>query len=163
MPNEPLAADGSTGASQVQANSITMLNLTLTAAFLLLLIATVCDFRSREIPDWISITIAVVAIVASLAGWLGIGLLWAVAGGIVGLSIGYGLFHFAHLGGGDAKLIASLGLLLGPVGILLLLFGMAVFGGVLSLVAMLRGQRDYAYVPAITAGFVWYVGLVSLV
>ncbi|GAA5505420.1 A24 family peptidase [Novipirellula caenicola] len=139
-----------------------MLTSTLTAAFALLLIASVCDFRSREIPDWISIAIAVVAIVASLAGWLGIGLMWAVAGGIVGLLLGYGLFQFAQLGGGDAKLIASLGMLLGPAGILILCFGMAIAGGVLSLIAMLRGQRDYAYVPAITAGFVWYVKIVSL-
>jgi prepilin peptidase CpaA len=87
--------------------------------------ATICDFRSREIPDWISIAIAPDAIVALFAGWLG--------------------------------------MLLGPVGILILLFGMAVFGGVFSLVAMLRGQRDYAYVPAITAGFVWYLCVVSLV
>lgn len=137
-----------------------MFTITLTAAFLLLLVATICDFRTREIPDWISIAIGFVAVTASLAGWLGIGLVWVIAGGFVGLTIGYGLFRFARLGGGDAKLIASLGMLLGPIGILILLFGMAVAGGVLSLVAMLRGQRDYAYVPAITAGFVWYVGLV---
>jgi len=140
-----------------------LLTATLTAAFLLLLVATLCDFRTREIPDWISIAIAIVAVIASIAGWLGIGLLWVIAGGIVGLMLGYGLFRFAKLGGGDAKLIASLGMLLGPVGILILLFGMAIFGGVLSLIAMLRGQRDYAYVPAITAGFVWYVGVVSFV
>lgn len=103
-----------------------MLTLTFTIAFLLLLIATACDFRSREIPDWISIVIAGVAIVASTAGWLGIGLPWVIAGGAVGLLIGFGLFYFAELGGGDAKLIAALGLLLGPVGILIMLFGMSV-------------------------------------
>ena len=129
---------------------------------LLLLVATFFDFRYREIPDWISIAIAAVAIVASLVGWLGIGLAWVIAGGVVGLGIGYGLFRFAKLGGGDAKLIAALGLLLGPIGIMILLFGMAIFGGVLSLVAMVRGQRDYAYVPAITAGFVWYLSFVFI-
>jgi prepilin peptidase CpaA len=41
------------------------------------------------------------------------------------------------------------------------LFGMAVTGGVLSLIAMIRGQRDYACVPAITAGYIGHVGLVS--
>ena len=143
-------------------NQTFMLALTFTIALLLLLVATICDFRSREIPDWISVVIAVVAIIASAAGWLGLGLPWVVAGGIVGLLVGYSLFQFAKLGGGDAKLIASLGLLLGPVGIFILLFGMAISGGVLSLVAMLRGQRDYAYVPAITVGFIWYVGIVSL-
>ena len=139
-----------------------MLALTLLTTLLLLLAATVCDFRSREIPDWISIAISIVAIVSSAAGWLGISLPLVVAGGAVGLLVGYGLFRFAELGGGDAKLIAALGLLLGPIGIFILLFGMAICGGVLSLVAILRGQRDYAYVPAITAGFVWYVSFVSI-
>ncbi len=129
----------------------------------LLTIATICDLRTREIPDWISIGIATVAVVGSLVGWLELEIALVVAGGIVGHVIGYGLFRFAKLGGGDAKLIAALGMLLGPVGIFILLFGMAIAGGVLSLVAMLRGQRDYAYVPAIMAGFVWYVGIVSLV
>jgi prepilin peptidase CpaA len=132
-------------------------------AFVILAIATICDFRTREIPDSLSIAIAVLALASCLLGWLGIKLGLVLFGGVVGLAIGFGLFHFAKLGGGDAKLIAALGMLLGPVGILILLFGMAIFGGVLSLVAMLRGQRDYAYVPAITAGFVWYVGVVSLV
>ena len=139
-----------------------MFAIPLAITFLLLLVATACDFHNREIPDWISVVISIVAIVSSLVGWLGIGLLWVLAGGIVGLLVGYGLFRFAELGGGDAKLIAALGLLLGPVGIFILLFGMAIFGGVLSLVAILRGQRDYAYVPAIAAGFVWYVSFVSI-
>ncbi len=127
----------------------------------LLIVATICDLRTREIPDWISIVIALIALGSSAIGWLGIGLGWVLAGGLLGLTIGLTLFQFAQLGGGDAKLIAALGLLVGPVGLLIMLFGMAVAGGVLSLVAMLRGQRDYAYVPAITAGFIGYVGLVS--
>ena len=127
----------------------------------LLIVATVFDVRTREIPDWISIAIAIMAVGAAATGWLGIGLVLVAIGGLVGLTIGYLLFRFAELGGGDAKLIAALGMLVGPVGLLIVLFGMAVAGGVLSLVAMLRGQRDYAYVPAITAGFIGYVGLVS--
>lgn len=123
----------------------------------LLIVATVCDVRTREIPDWISVAIAIVAFVSAAFGWLGISLLLVAIGGVVGLTIGYLLFRFAKLGGGDAKLIASLGMLVGPVGLLIVLFGMAVAGGVLSLIAMFRGQRDYAYVPAITAGFICYV------
>ena len=128
----------------------------------LLIVATVCDFRTREIPDWISIAIAIVAVISASTGWLGISLILVAIGGVVGLTIGYLLFRFAKLGGGDAKLIAALGMLVGPVGLLIVLFGMAVAGGVLSLVAMLRGQRDYAYVPAITAGFIGYVAVVSI-
>ncbi|WP_146531018.1 A24 family peptidase [Novipirellula artificiosorum] len=129
----------------------------------LLAIATTFDLRTREIPDWISLAIGVTAVVASLIGWLGMSIAWVSAGGIVGLAIAYGLFRFAKLGGGDGKLIIALGMLVGPVGILIVLFGMAIAGGVLSLIAMLRGQRDYAYVPAIAAGFVGYLGFVYFV
>jgi len=127
----------------------------------LLMVATVYDLRTREIPDWISVAIAILAVAAASTGWLGIDLVIVAIGGIVGLTMGYLLFRFAKLGGGDAKLIAALGMLVGPVGLFIVLFGTALAGGVLSLVAMLRGQRDYAYVPAITAGFLGYIGLVS--
>ncbi len=127
----------------------------------LLAFATACDLRVREVPDWISVVIAGVAVLSAAVGWLGIGLAWVCVGGIVGLAVGYMLFRYAKLGGGDAKLIAALGLVVGPVGLLIVLFGMAITGGVLSLVAMIRGQRDYAYVPAIAAGFIGYVGLVT--
>jgi len=129
--------------------------------FVLLMVATVYDLRIREIPDWISMAIAILAVATASTGWLGIDLVLVAIGGIVGLTMGYLLFRFAKLGGGDAKLIAALGMLVGPVGLFIVLFGTALAGGVLSLVAMLRGQRDYAYVPAITAGFLGYIGLVS--
>lgn len=140
-----------------------MFPLVACVVFVLLVIATVCDYLSREIPDWIAILIASVAMVSAMLGWLGISPVWNLAGGVMGLAIGFGLFEFAKLGGGDAKLIAALGVLVGPVGMLIVLFGMAIAGGALSLVAMLRGQRDYAYVPAITVGFAGYVGFVLLV
>ena len=138
-----------------------MLHFTFLIALLLLLFATVCDFRTRDIPNWISIAIALVAVVAASAGWLGLSFPLMIAGGILGFLIGYSLFRFARLGGGDAKLIAALGWLVGPVGLLIVLFGMAIAGGVLSLIAISRNQSDYAYVPAIAAGFIWYLGVVS--
>lgn len=138
-----------------------MFNAIATIVFALLAIATVCDLRTREIPDWISVAIGSIAVVSSLTGWLGLSIAWVLLGGVTGLLFGYALFYLANLGGGDAKLIAAMGLLVGPAGLLIVLFGMAVAGGVLSLVALLRGQRDYAYVPAITAGFASYFVLVS--
>ena len=127
----------------------------------LLFVATVFDFRSRMIPDWIAIVISSLAIASAAMGWLGITPMLVIIGGLLGLAIGYCLFRYANLGGGDAKLIAALGALVGPAGLLIVLFGMAIAGGVLSLIAISRNQRDYAYVPAITAGFVWYLGFVS--
>lgn len=132
-----------------------------TMVFSLLSVATIFDLRTREIPDWISIAIAIIAASSAAMGWLGIGLGWVVLGGILGSAIGIALFYFAKLGGGDVKLIAALGMFVGPVGLLIVLFGMAIAGGLLSLVAILRGERDYAYAPAIVAGFIGYIGLVS--
>ena len=123
----------------------------------LLGIASAIDVQTREIPNWISIVIGILAVISSLIGWLELSIGLVLVGGIVGLLIGYLLFQFAKLGGGDSKLIAAIGLLVGPVGIFIVLFGMAIAGGVLSLLAMLRGQRDYAYVPAIFVGFLGYV------
>ncbi len=132
-----------------------------TATLALLIVATICDLRTREVPDWIAMVIALGALITAALGGLGIGIGWVLAGGATGLAIGACLFHFAKFGGADAKLIAAIGMLVGPVGLLIVLFGMAISGGVLSLIAIARGQRDYAYVPAITVGFVGYVGLVS--
>jgi len=128
---------------------------------ILLLIASACDLRAREVPDWVPVAIAVTGLVASLAGWLGVSPVWMITGGLAGVLVGWLMFHFAHFGGGDAKLIGAIGCVVGPVGLLIVLLVMAIAGGMLSLVAIIRGQRDYAYVPAIASGFIGYVGLVT--
>ena len=56
-----------------------------------------------------------------------------------------------------AKVIAGVGAVLGPVGIWFFLFWMALAGGVLALVAKIRGQRDYAYGPALFLGYTGYL------
>lgn len=127
----------------------------------LLIIATVQDIRIREIPDWVSISIGIIGLITSSLGWLDLSLWLSFAGGAVGLTIGWLLFQYAEFGGGDAKLIAALGFVVGPVGIWILMFVMAISGGVLALIAVARGQRDYAYGPAIALGFVGYVLIVA--
>jgi prepilin peptidase CpaA len=122
-----------------------------------LMIATWCDLRTREIPDWISVALILIGITAAGFGWASIRWWMVLSGCLLGLAIGFALFQFARFGGGDAKLIAGIGAILGPLGLLFALFWMAVFGGVLALIAMLRGQRDYAYGPAILAGYIGYL------
>jgi prepilin peptidase CpaA len=129
----------------------------------LLAVATACDLRTREVPDGLSISIAGVALMAAMIGWHDISVSVCLTGGAIGLAVGYAMFRFAKFGGADAKLIAALGFVVGPVGLLVVLFGMAITGGALSLIAWKRGKTDFAYVPAITAGFVGYVGLASMV
>ena len=134
-----------------------MSNWILTLPLLLLVIATICDFRTREIPDWISVVLLLIALLAAAFGFANIRWWMVVSGGLLGLSIGGILFRYAEFGGGDAKLIAGVGSILGPVGLLFALFWMAIAGGLLAVIAMLRGKQDYAYAPAITAGFACYL------
>jgi prepilin peptidase CpaA len=131
--------------------------LILIVPVVLLMIATWSDLRTREIPDWISVALILIGIAAAAFGWAGIRWWIVLSGLLLGFLIGLALFRFAKFGGGDAKLIAGIGAILGPVGLLILLFWMAIAGGVLALIAMNRGQRDYAYGPAILAGYIGYL------
>lgn len=134
-----------------------MAALLLTGVLMLLAVASIYDLRTREIPDWISALLVLGAAAAAAANVAGIRFWTVSTGATCGLAIGYVLFRFADFGGGDAKLIAALGALLGPLGLLFLLFWMALAGGLLALIALARGQRDYAYGPAIAAGYVGYL------
>jgi len=117
-----------------------------------LAIATICDLRTREIPDWLSIALLVWGLVAKLAGWIQLPWMALAMGFALGLMVTLPFFWLGGLGGGDVKLITALGWVIGPVGLLITLLAMALTGGVLALIAALRGQKDYAYVPAIFAG-----------
>lgn len=124
---------------------------------LLLAVATAIDLRTREIPDWITVALLITGVCAAVFGWAGIRWWMVLSGSLLGLVIGFLLFRLAGFGGGDAKLIAGIGAILGPVGLLFVLFWMALAGGVLALIAMLRSQRDYAYGPAILLGYIGYL------
>jgi prepilin peptidase CpaA len=77
-------------------------------------LAAVTDLRARTIPNWLTLPLL-------LCGVLGHGLWWGFDGlwlSVLGCSIcfvpGYFLFVRNALGGGDVKLFAGLGALLGP-------------------------------------------------
>jgi prepilin peptidase CpaA len=54
------------------------------------------------------------------------------------------------------KLVVAVGAALGPAALLATLFWVAICGGVLAVVALIRGRRDLAYVPAIAMGLLVY-------
>jgi hypothetical protein len=76
--------------------------------------AVVADLR-RRVPDWLTAAGAAAGVVcAAWGGWHGVGI--AAAGALAGFLP----FHWCGaVGGGDAKLMAAHGALLGPSGILL--------------------------------------------
>lgn len=112
-----------------------MFELALFAVFpLLLIVAAVWDGATMTIPNTLNIILAIAflpfALVAGM-GWPAIG--WHVLAGVIAFIVGAGLFYARVFGGGDAKLIASVMVWLGPAGALPFVYYMALFGGVLAL------------------------------
>src|SRR3989344_2478856 len=93
--------------------------LLLVVAGIALLIASIHDFRTREVPDLISfgliaLGLGIRLILSFSQGWQ------LFIQGVVGLGVmvalGYLLFHTAQVGGGDAKLLMGLGAVFGLEG-----------------------------------------------
>ncbi|WP_042196314.1 prepilin peptidase [Paenibacillus camerounensis] len=77
--------------------------------FSLLLCASICDIRTRQIPDYIPLAIVLVGLIRfspllSITGFLCAGLPYFFAA----------LFSGGKIGGGDIKLMAACGCVLGP-------------------------------------------------
>ena|SRR5437879_21111 len=74
---------------------------------------TVWDLRCRRIPNWLSGTLLIAALVASASPWRA----------LLGLVVGAALVGLAGYPGGDVKGAAVLGAFLGPSAIALVLAG----------------------------------------
>ena len=118
----------------------------------LVFVATIFDLRTREVPDWIAVTLLICAAVATACGWSEVRWPGLIAGLFLGFVGSAALFYLGGLGGADVKLIAAMGAALGPISLLCVLFWTALAGGLIALAAKSLGKRDFAYVPAIAAG-----------
>ncbi|HET9511714.1 MAG TPA: prepilin peptidase [Sphingomonas sp.] len=109
---------------------------------LFLLSAGIEDVRIREIANWKT---AAIALLAPLWWWsLGIGL-WpgaAIQIGVAGVvfALFVGAFALGMMGGGDVKLIGALALWLPPFATLSMLIAMSLVGGVLTLVMLIEAK-----------------------
>lgn len=132
------------------------------ALFSLLMVLSVIDWRTFEIPNGLNLAIFILGLVQLAADrerWLTylIGmasvslvflLLWFVTGG-------------AGIGMGDVKLMAAAGLLLGWPRILLSVIVGSVAGSVIHLIRMKRGAgRKLAFGPYLAAG-IWFSALLG--
>jgi prepilin peptidase CpaA len=109
------------------------LALTLSAALL--------DWRSRRIPNWLTVPglLLGVAVHAMLSGWRGA--LFALEGAGLALVILLPLVMLRGLGAGDWKLMGAVGALLGPVMFLFVLFGSVFASGLMAIVQVMRTGR----------------------
>ena len=129
------------------------------AIIILLGIDSVLDIKTREVPNWISVAIALTAFLNFDARSLW-GLIVAVIFFSVALATG-------KIGGGDVKLIAALSVVCGLWGsFALLLFAqiaMLVFYGIRFVIFKLRGKtagKSLPFVPFIFIGYLISVFLI---
>jgi prepilin peptidase CpaA len=112
-------------------------------AILVGLAATIDDIARRQIANWIP-----AAALAGGFGWqIGQNGLWpgagyALAGGTVGFAVFLIFYLLGGMGGGDVKLMAGFGALLGTSGVLWAALLTALVGGVLAVgVLLFRGLK----------------------
>jgi len=109
------------------------LALTLSAALL--------DWRSRRIPNWLTVPglLFGVTVHAVLTGWHGT--VFALEGAGLALVILLPLVLLRGLGAGDWKLMGAVGAMLGPVLLLFVLSGSILTSGLMAVVQMMRTGR----------------------
>jgi|KBSSwiStaDraftv2_1062776.scaffolds.fasta_scaffold12714_5 prepilin peptidase CpaA len=130
----------------------------------LIIVGGVHDLISYRIPNWISLVLlAAFAVAAAAAFALGVppsilGLNLAV--GFAALLIGFGMFAFGWIGGGDAKLFASGALWIGWTGAATYAAATCIAGGAFSiLILAFRSDIGRAYLPA--NGPAWFARLIE--
>jgi prepilin peptidase CpaA len=103
--------------------------------------SAIVDLYTRRVPNPLTIGIAAVGITLAATHVSGVG----VVGAFAGLALGLLLMLPGHLigatGGGDVKLFAAVGTLLGPSRIGMAFLYTAMAGGALAMVIALRRRR----------------------
>jgi len=105
----------------------------------LVLTAAAIDFRSRRIPNWL--TIAGVCVGLLLHGWSGLGS--SLAGMMLGFAAYSVLYCLRAMGAGDVKLMAAVGAIIGPEQWVAVFVATAIAGGVIACMMMVwKGVRQ---------------------
>jgi len=114
-------------------------------------VATVTDTRSRQVPLWLTAGSIVAGLV--VGGVQGTSRLdQGFVGAALGMALPLPFVIMGGFGGADALLLAGIGAWLGWSFVLATVWWSALIGAVLALAVLLRGQRTFPYVPAITLG-----------
>lgn len=110
-------------------------------ALALTLSAAVLDWRSRQIPNWLTVPGLLVGVLAHtvISGWHGTR--FALEGAGLALILLLPPVLSRLLGAGDWKLMGAVGAFLGPQLMLVVLFGSFLASGLMALVQITRAHR----------------------
>jgi prepilin peptidase CpaA len=106
----------------------------------ILIIIAYCDVLTRRIPNMLSIAITALGLVRIILVGNPVAVTHTLAAGMVIFVATFLLFWRGAIGGGDAKLITAMALLVGYPNLIGFLFLMSLFGGVLALAALARDK-----------------------
>jgi prepilin peptidase CpaA len=111
------------------------------SAVVLTLCAGWLDWRSRRIPNWLTVPGILLGITvnSALAGWHGAKM--SLEGAGLALALLLPLVLLRGFGAGDWKLMGAVGAFLGPILFLFVLFGSVFVSGLMAMIAMMRTNR----------------------
>ena len=119
--------------------------------------AAAIDVRTRRVPNPLTAAVALIGVGIAAAGLGRVGLGLSLAGCLVGLVLMLPGYVIGAMGGGDVKLLASLGTLLGPAPTLRAFVASAIAGGLIAVFVAYRRGRLAATVSG-TAALMTSVG-----
>ncbi len=111
------------------------------ALLAVVLVGAVYDFRSRKIPNWLSLSGIILGLGVNTLLFQAHGLRVALLGFCCSLAIYVPLYLLRGMGAGDVKLMAAVGAIVGPQNWLILFMATALVGGVIALIVILHKKR----------------------
>jgi len=120
--------------------------------------AAVIDLRTRRVPDRVTLALAATGVALAATGFGRVGVIAACAGAATGLLLMLPGYLFGATGGGDVKLLAAAGTLLGPGATVWAFVATLIVGGAVAAAVAVhrrwtqRADRSVAYAPAIAVG-----------
>lgn len=115
-------------------------------------LAIAYDWKIRKIPDWLTKGGLLIALI--LRGIMGLDpFLLGLAGAALGFFLGFALFAAKIMGGGDGKLLMTMGAILGIKLFLSALLFIGLVGGVMAFVVMLFKKQLGGFVSRVGTYF----------
>jgi|SRR5580698_931008 prepilin peptidase CpaA len=99
------------------------------------------DWRSRRIPNWLTVSGSLLGIVVNAAVWGWAGVKSSLLGMVLGLAVLLPFVLVRSLGAGDWKLVGAVGAFFGPGQLIVVLFATILVAGVMALILIVLKGR----------------------